>query len=359
MKEKIVFVLVILVLIVSACTPAQAPTVTSVTEVVEQVPTETIPSTPTTVPLVEVNVCYSATSAGTASLWYAQDMGLFEKYGLQINATYISSGSDAVAALIAGDVKLCLVAGAGVVNAVAAGQDIALIAGLHNRFIAGFYTIPDVKTSADLLGKTLAVSRPGSSSTVGTLLVLDAFGLVADQDVTLLSVGNDPDRLAAMKAGQVSGAVLSPPSSLLAERDGFNKLFDLATSDIPYQYNGIATRRAFIESDRTIVTAFMKAIIEAIALMKADPEGTKAILVKYLELDPVADAEILDGSYEALVTSGLESIPYPTLAGIQTIIDTSIPTNPDAASVTPELTVDDSIVKELDESGFISDVQGK
>jgi NitT/TauT family transport system substrate-binding protein len=355
MKEKIVFVLMVLALVLSACAPAiQPPTAVSPT----QKPADTIvPPTATTAAPVKVNVCYSSTSAGTAPLWYAQDNGLFAKYGLEVTTTLISSGSDAVAALISGDVKFCLVAGAGVVNAVAAGKDPVLIAGLHNKFIGGFYTTPDIKTPEDLRGKTLAISKPGSSSTVGTLLVLKAFGLVADQDVTLVSVGNDSERLAAMKAGQVSGAVLSPPSSLEAERDGYNKMFDLTTSDIPYQYNGIATTRSFIASDRGTVTAFMKAIIEAIALVKADPDGTKAILAKYLELDPVADASILDGSYNAFVTLGLESIPYPTLPGIQTIIDTSIAANPAVASVTPEQVVDISIVKELEDSGFITSVQ--
>lgn len=353
--KKFAVVLLSLVMLLAACTPAsQTPVVTQAPEE----PAETsVPPTETEAAPVKLNVCYSANSAGMAPLWYAQEKGLFEKYGLEVTTTYISSGSDAVAAMIAGDMDMCIAAGAGVVNAVAAGQDVVLVAGLHNRFIAGFYTSAEITTAEQLRGTTLAISKPGSSSTVGTLLVLNELGLDPNADVTLVSVGNDPDRLAALKAGQASGAVLSPPSSLMAEAEGYNKLFDLTTSDIPYQYNGIATRRAFIESNRAAVTAFMKAMIEAIALVRADADGTKAILAKYLELDPVADAAILDGSYDAFVTLGLESIPYPTLPGIQTIIDASVADNPAVASVTPEQVVDESIVKELEENGFITSVQ--
>ena len=337
MHKKILLFALVLVLAISACTPS-APA-----------PTE----------LTTVDVCYSAKSASTVVLWYAQEKDIFAKYGLKINLEYIPSGSSAVAALIAGDVDICMVAGAGVVKAVAADQDAVMIAGLFNKFIAGFFTTPDIQTPEDLIGKTLAISRPGSSSTVGTLLTLDEFGLTVDEDVTLVSVGNDPERFTAIKAGQVSGAVLSPPSSIYAEQEGYTLLFDLAASDIDYQFSGLATRRAFIESDRDIVVDFMKAIIEASAYLKADPDDTKALLAKHLELDPVADQYIIDGSYDLFIAAGLESTPYPTLTGLQTIIDASIETNPDVANITPEDTVDLSIVAELEESGFISDIQTK
>jgi NitT/TauT family transport system substrate-binding protein len=338
MQKKIALLTMALMLTLAACAPA-VPT-----------PTE----------LTSIDVCYSANSASTVVMWYAQEEGLFEKYGLEVNLEYISSGSSAVAALIAGDVDICMVAGAGIVNAVAADQDAVMIAGLYNKFIAGFFTTPDIQSPEDLIGKTLAISRPGSSSTVGTLLTLDAFGLTVDKDVTLLSVGNDPERFTAMKAGQVSGAVLSPPSSLYALQEGYTLLFDLAASeDIDYQFTGLATRRAFIESDRETVINFMKAIVEASANVKANPEATKALFVKYLELDPATDQYIIDGSYELFIEKGLESVPYPTLAGLQTIIDASIETNPDVANITPEDTVDMSIVAELEESGFIAGIKTK
>lgn len=356
MKEKIIFIGLVLIMAVSACGPVTQPVVEIPTS---EIPIEAVDATATMPPPVKLNICYSAKSASAASLWYAQDSGIFSKYGLEVNLIYIASGSDAVTALISGDVDMCMVAGAAVVNAVAAGQDTVMIAGLYNRFIAGFYTTSNIKTPDDLRGATLAISRPGSSSTVGTLLVLDAFNLVADQDVTLISVGNDPERLVAMKSGQVSGAVLSPPSSIEAEREGFNKLFDLAASDIPYQFTGIGTTRTFIKSDRAAVISFMKALLETNARMKADPEGTKTILASYLELDPNADSFVLERSYDAFIANNLEDIPYPTLPGIQTIIDTSISTNPDVASVTPEEVVDMTIVAELEESGFISSLQTK
>jgi len=358
MKSKLSTLLLVVVLLLSACAPTAAETAAPTTVPPTQKPADTaVPATATTAAPVKLNVCYSANSAGTAPLWYAQDKGLFAKYGLEVNLTFISSGSDAVTALITKDVDLCEVSGAAVVNAVAAKQDAVLIAGFHNKYIGGFYTKPEIKTVDDLRGKTLGISKPGSSSTVATTLALQSFGLVADQDVTLVSVGSDSDRLTALEAGEIDGAVLSPPSSLQAEEHGFYTFLDMTSSDIPYQFNAVATSRAFTESNRAAVTAFMKAVIESIALMKADPDGTKAVLANHLDLDPVADASVLDGSYKAFVADGLESVPYPTLPGLQTIIDTSIDANPDVASVTPDMAVDTSIVQELEDNGFITSVQ--
>jgi len=336
MKNKLSILMLVIAVLISACVPT---------------------ATSTPAPLAKLNVCYSAPDAGIIELWYAQDNGLFAKYGLEVNATLISSGSSSAQALIAGDVDMCLMAGAAVINAVAAGQDLVLIAGLQNKYVAGFYTTPDIKTGSDLRGKNIGISKPGSSSSVGAALVLKSFGLDPNKDVTIISIGGSSERLTAMLAGQISGSILSPPQSILAEQNGLHKLFDLTTSDIPYQFFSVATSRSFVASNRPMATSFMKALIESIARVKSDPDGAKATLAKYLDLDPLADAAILDGSYADFVTKSLQSVPYPTLPGIQTVIDTSIDDNPALASITPDQVVDISIVQELENNGFISSVQ--
>jgi len=102
------------------------------------------------------------------------------------------------------------------------------------------------------------------------------------------------------------------------------------------------------------VTAFVKAMVEAVALMQNDPEGTKAVLAKYLELDPVTEAANLEETYQAIILNAFETKPYPSIAGIQTVIDSLYPENPDVANITPEQTIDLSILDELEKSGFFT-----
>ncbi|MGE5305926.1 MAG: hypothetical protein ACM3TN_21650, partial [Alphaproteobacteria bacterium] len=60
-----------------------------------------------------LRVAYSALNASQSYLWVAQDMGLYRKYGLDVELLYINSGSMNIAALLGGSIQ---VAGGGPVS---------------------------------------------------------------------------------------------------------------------------------------------------------------------------------------------------------------------------------------------------
>ncbi len=313
------------------------------------------PARSTAVPvLTPVNVCYSATTATQAVTWYAYENRLFQKYGLDVKLIYITSGTKAVTALLAGSADICQIAGSAVVNAVAAGQDAVMIAGLFNTYPASLMVTPDIKSAQDLKGKALAISQPGSSTDVGTRLALRQFGLVPDQDVALLAVGEEAARMAAMDAGQVAGSILTSPDTLRGRQKGYVELLNLAATNLPYQHTGIATTRKFLQAHPGVAQDFLKATLEAIAAMKKDPAGTKAVMAKYLLLDPVKDAEALDDSYQSVILGALAFPPYPSLEGIQTLIDYQSAANPAVGKITPDQVADVTILKGLEQSGFIA-----
>ena len=229
-----------------------------------------------------------------------------------------------------------------------------MIAGLYNTYPASLMVTASIKTAQDLKGKALAISQPGSSTDVGTRLALKQLGLDPDKDVALLAIGEEGARMAAMEAGQVAGSLLTSPDTLIGQQKGYTPLLDLAATNIPYQHTGIATTRKYIDTHRPAVENFMKAILEAIALMKKDPVGTKAVMAKYLLLDPDKDAAALEDAYQTLILADLSSLPYPSLAGIQTLIDYQSPSNPAVSQVSPEQIADMTILKDLEDSGFIA-----
>jgi ABC-type nitrate/sulfonate/bicarbonate transport system substrate-binding protein len=128
----------------------------------------------------------------------------------------------------------------------------------------------------------------------------------------------------------------------------------LGSLNIPYQHTGLATTRKYLQAHPIEATNFMKAILEAIARMKNDPEGTKYVMAKYLLLDPTKDAAALEDAYNTLILNDLADIPFPTLPGIQTIIDNLKSSNPSASQISPDKVVDVSILTSLQQSGFIA-----
>ncbi|MGD0612463.1 MAG: ABC transporter substrate-binding protein [Anaerolineales bacterium] len=335
-------------ILLSACAPITPAPATQTLPAATELPT----SSP--VALTTVNVCYSTAGGTQTTTWYAYENGLFQKYGLNVKLTSISSGTTAVTALLAGDVDICQLGSSAVINAVVAKQNVVLIASLYNVYPGLLMVTPDIKTVADLKGKALGINQAGSSADTGTRLLLEKIGLVPDKDVAILAVGDDNTRLAAMQAGQIAGTLLTPPYTLLARQKGYVELYDMSTIGIPYEYLGIATSRAYIGSHRSVVDNFMKAILEAIFLMKKDPAGTKAVMAKYLLLDPVKDAAALDDAYQGLIVNNLLALPYPSLPGTQTLLDVLKVTNPAAGQTTPDQVVDTTILKSLEDSGFIA-----
>ncbi len=328
-------VLALAATLLAACTPAPAATSTAGS-------------------LTPVNVCYSATTTTQSVPWYALEKGIFQKYGLKVNLLHVQASAEAVTTLISGDAALCEAAGNAVVNAVAAGQDVVMIAGIANTYPAVLVARPEIKTAADLKGKKVGTSLTGSASDLGTRLALTTIGLDPDKDVVLVQIGEEPARYAALEAGRIDAALAAPPYLHVLLKAGMSQLFDFSQANVPYAHTSILTTRAFIASNRPVVLAFMKAIIESIHLMKGDPAGTKAVIAQYLGMDPVANADDLNDAYQNVVLPYIQDVPTPSLAGLQTQINLTAPSNPQAAKVNPAQLVDTSFLQELQDDGFIA-----
>ena len=315
------------------------------------------PATPASQVLTTVKACYTGISGTQTTVPYAFEKGLFKKYGLDVSLAYIAGPQSSTAALLTGNVDICQSTGSPVVNAVIAKQDLVMIAGIFNLFPASIMVRPEIKSVADLKGKAIGINEIGGTTDAITRYVIKQKGLDAAKDVTFVTIGDTPARIAALDAGKVSAAVLIPPGPLTASKKGYVELINMAQLQIPYQHTGIVTTRKYIANHRDLTVRFMKAVVEAMAQMRKDPEGTRIVMAKYNKLDPVADAVALDNAYQELILKDMADIPYPSTAGIQFLIDSAAEINPDASKITPDEVMDVSILKELETSGFISSIQ--
>jgi ABC-type nitrate/sulfonate/bicarbonate transport system substrate-binding protein len=109
------------------------------------------------------------------------------------------------------------------------------------------------------------------------------------------------------------------------------------------------TTRAFIKSQRDTVGAVIAALAEAIHFYKTEKEPSIKILSKYLQ---TTDREALDETYKEIALKVAPEKPYPTLPGIQTILDELAQKNPKVKTYKPEDFVDMSFVKKSDDEGF-------
>jgi NitT/TauT family transport system substrate-binding protein len=296
-----------------------------------------------------VRVGWAAMTASHTPLWVAQERGLFAKQGLAVESIFFGAGPPAMQALVAGDLDIVVTSAPNVVNPRLGGADVVMILSIIPTFIDHIISAGNVTSVEQLRGKTGSVNRAGSISDMGLKLSLKRLGIDPDKDVKIVSAGGNPERLASISKGITHFTIMNEPFIKEAERLGFRDLVNMATLKIPLHGNGVVTREATIKTKRPMVSRFARAMTEALHLVKADKEGTKAIIGKFTRL---TDPEGLERTYRNY-TSVLLDVPYADPAGIKTLLDDMAPKNPKAAAADPRSFVDASFVQEMEASGFI------
>ena len=248
-------------------------------------------------PLEKLTIAYSSVSGNMAPLWITHDRGFFRKNGLDVQIVFIESGSTAVQSLSNKDVAFAQMAGAGVLQSRLRGSDVVMIAGFLNTLDYQLMVEKSITRPEQLKGKTMAVSRFGSSSDFATRYALEKFGLVPEKDVPILEIGSQPARFAALESGKIQAAMIAVPLTVRAKALGFHALADLQMLGLEYQHTGLVTTQALIKSRPDVVRNVMKAYVEGIHYYKTNRPESIAILAKYLKTN---DSELLNEVYTDL-----------------------------------------------------------
>jgi NitT/TauT family transport system substrate-binding protein len=293
---------------------------------------------------------YSAIAGAQAVPWVAKEAGLFEKHGLDLTLIYLDGGSKATQAMMSGDVPIAQIGGNAPIVARLKGGDVTIIAGVINVLAYSLIVSPEIKKPEDLRGKKLAVSRYGSNSDYATRKILVKWGLRPDRDVAILQIpGGQPTRLAALQNGQVAGLVAQPPVTNLARKFKLGILAEPDDFGSAYPNTPVAAPSQYLREKRDTARKFMRAFVEAIYIYKTQPDFSKKVIAKYMR---VSDSEAVDDSYQ-FFSRLVPAKPYPPLDGIREALLELGEKDAKARKARPEDFADMSLVKELDESGFI------
>ncbi|MBI4524021.1 MAG: ABC transporter substrate-binding protein [Deltaproteobacteria bacterium] len=300
-----------------------------------------------------LRVAWSSIASSQAILWVAHEGGLFKKHGLQVELVYIPSGPLIIQSMLAKEIEVAQTAGPAVVAADLSGANLVIVAGINNTFVYSFRARSEIRTPGDLKGKKIGVTRIGSDSHTATVFALRKWGLEPERDVTILQLGGQPEILAALQAGLIDAAPLSYPQAGRARQVGISELADIGGLGIAYQGTAIIMRRDQIEANRERQIRFLKGIVEGIYVYLHREEFAMGVIGKYSR---IKDRELLSETYRINAQRYLEKIPYPTLPGIQNILNHLALKNPKARQARPEQFVDRSMIAELEQSGFVKQV---
>lgn len=290
-----------------------------------------------------VRVAHSTLTATNAVLWVARDRGIFPRHGLDVSLIYVA-GVRTMQALLAQEVEIASVSGTTAIQANLAGADSVIVGGISNSVLMSLVAAADVTAVDGLRGKRVGVTRFGSLSDFMARSYLRRAGLTPDRDVAMIQTGGYPESVAAMQAGGIQAAMLSPPYHTIAiKRLGFRELIDLSRTT-KYQANALVTLRRFAQSQPGLITAFMEAYVEAVRVFKQDREFTLGVIGRAMRSK---DRQILEETY-GFYRDYFADIPHPTLEGIQLILDELAPRFPKAREARPQDFVDLRFVQALE-----------
>jgi NitT/TauT family transport system substrate-binding protein len=299
--------------------------------------------------LTSLRVAYSSISGAAIVTWLAADKGLFAKYDLDVELIYVA-GSQAMQSLLSGTTPIGIQGIEPVFRVNVHGGDTVMILGMVTKPPFSIVVLPEIKNYRELKGKPMGITRYGSATDLLLRLTLDKWGFKPETDVPILQMGGVPLILAGMQAKKIFGGPLSLPTLARAKQEGFRELADVADLVPEYQVAGVVTRRAFIKQNPEVVRGFVKAIAEAMALFRRDPESVKKVMNGRLKIDDPLVVEETQKSYPRY----MPNVPYPSRAGIAVIKGFLEKTEPALRQLSIDDQIDNQFVRELEQSGFFS-----
>ena len=299
-----------------------------------------------------LKVPYVSISPTNGPLWIAKETHLFQKYNLDAQLIYIPGGTVIIQSMLAGEANVANMAPPAALAAWVKGADLAVVASGINRLLETIVTSTQINSPQELKGKRIGISRYGSLTDAALREALRHYNLMPDRDVTIVQAGGEGERLAALRAKALDGAMLSGDQRFQAEKLGFHVVVDLSKLPIEYPNNGIVVRKDFVRTNRDVVKRFLKAWVEGTKVFKTDRDVSLKVLGKYLL---TKDQEVLAKGYEPYPLV-FERVPIAKREGFAFALERLGKDIPEAGKMNPDNFIDNSILLELEKEGFIREI---
>ena len=281
----------------------------------------------------------------------AQELGLFNKYGVDVEPVFIRGAPILVAGLASGDIHVGSTGGSATLAAVAGGQDLKIIATFGSRNTFDLVAQPNIKRPEDLRGKRIGLTSIGGTTWMALLLWLEHFGLDVQRDQMQLQVmGEQALTTQALQNGVINAAILDGIFSRRLKPKGFTIVGEY--SELKYQFvsQALVVQRSLLQQRGDMLENLLKAEIDGLAFVLA-PKNKPAV-IRTLMRRVKTDAAAAEEGYLDLIR-GMERKPLPTAESLVHVQRLMKLQNPKIGNVKIQDINDARIIKKLDDSGFI------
>ncbi len=280
----------------------------------------------------------------------AAELGLGRKYGLDLDLIYAGRLKPGQI-LLSGQTQFMFNTGGGTVESHVNGhKDFVILATMFDTLGGSIISRQEISRPQDLHGKILGVGRLGSITDIlGRYILRKKLNLEPDSAVKVLAIGEPSSILPALERGIIHAAVLNMLFRFIAKKMGFRELIDMDTLGVEYPNAGLATLRSHIRKNSEQVTSVLKSLVHAIHILKTDKPRSMAVMKKFMK---GTEDDVLEDTY-GYFSKTIRAIPYPSLGGVNTMLEILSPQYPQASSVNAHEIVDPAFLKAIQGSGFL------
>lgn len=233
-------------------------------------------------------IAASARNIQSVPLYIAQRKGLLAKHGLELEIKPLPGVEHMINELDKGNVDLSFTATPYLINAVLKGSDAVGVVGAAANTVYSLIAKPEIKSFADLKGKTIAVSLPVDTISIATRQLLEKHG-VKESDFTPRVLIGTPVRAECLARGECDASPLGQPDDLIFMQKGYRKLGDSLEVVPVLQFSVVAARRAWARENRAAALGFARVFGEAYKFMADSANREEVVKIVTETTDASAD----------------------------------------------------------------------
>jgi NitT/TauT family transport system substrate-binding protein len=217
--------------------------------------------------------------------WLAEKKGFFKAEGLDVKMKVYDSSDPIFVDLRKGDQQIAVASIESVIAEAYKGGKLKIVAGSAKRPPHFIIAQPEIKTLADLKGKTIGVvsMHEGTTFFIADIAKAGGFALA---DVKVEAVGGSPTRQRLLREKKIDAGLQPYPLSYEAEAAGFSNLGPIAKLVPDYQFTSVMVDETWAKANRAALVGFLRALRKGTEYMFANPEEAAEVAVKELRTTP-------------------------------------------------------------------------
>lgn len=209
-------------------------------------------------------------SLSIGPLLYGIERGFYRDEGIDL--LYVSIRADlGIKALIGGEVDYIYSVGT-IIRGAVLGVPVKALSFDFAKVMHFLMARPEIKSAAALKGKKVGVSSFGATGDLAARAALQSLGLDPNRDVTIVTLGSDTIRYAALQSGVVQATHMPIPWNIQMKKEGYNELV-YAGKILQRPLTGLATSTEKIRKNPNQVQRMLRAFVRATRALKNEREG--------------------------------------------------------------------------------------